>query len=237
MPTRTEQKIWYLKQIFHGSDDLIRDIERVTHMQDMSKNQLIAGPEINCGKIFILKKGSVNVYQVYNGKKIILDTLAPGDIFGDIRNVGNQNAPSDNCREMPFVEAREDSIISIAQSRDIYRIMQKYPDVAISLLQNLSNQLLRAESKIQDLALRSVSERIVRELSRIAEKTGENLPDRYVIDHPITHEQLAMMVGATRETVTKALSSLRSRGLVNIQNNKYSIFKQIAQPSFRTRVG
>lgn len=228
MPTRTEQKIWYLKQIFHGSDELIRDIERITHMQDMSKNQLIAGPEINCGKIFILKKGSVNVYQVHNGKKIVLDTLSAGDIFGDIGGSGD-------CKEAPFVEAREDSVISVAQSKDILRLIQRHPEIAINLIQSLSSQLWRADSKIQDLALRSVGERIIRELSRIAEKTGENLPDRYVFDSPITHEQLAMMVGATRETVTKALSVLKSKGAIIVKNNKYSILKQIAQPSFKPR--
>lgn len=229
MGTRTELKIEYLKQIFKGSDNLIRDLERITHMQDVTKGQLIAGPQINCENIYILKKGSINTYFVYDGKKIIVDTLKPGDIFGDVNGVCSV---AGTCDESPFVEAREDSVLSIANSRDLYRVMQRYPDLAIQVLRNVGNRLSRAERKIQDLALRPVSERIVRELTRLAEINGENTVGYYRLDGTITHEQLAMMVGATRETVTKALTILRSKGIVNIQQNHYIINKQMTQPRF-----
>ena len=80
--------------------------------------------------------------------------------------------------------------------------------------------------------MRPVSERIVRELTRLAEINGENTVRYYRLDGTITHEQLAMMVGATRETVTKALTTLRAKGIVNIQQNHYIINKQMTQPRF-----
>jgi len=230
MGTRTEIKIEYLKQIFKGSDDLIRDLERITYMQDVIKGQLIAGPQINCENIYILKKGSINTYFVYDGKKIIVDTLKPGDIFGDVNGVGSI---AGECDEAPFVEAGEESVLSITNSHDLYRVMQRFPDLAIQVLRNVGNRLSRAERKIQDLALRPVSERIVRELTRLAEINGENTVRYYRLDGTITHEQLAMMVGATRETVTKALTILRSKGIVNIQQNHYIINKQMTQPRFK----
>ena len=232
MGTRTEVKIAYLKQVFNGSDELIRDMERVTHMQDFSKNQLIAGPQINCNQIYILQKGSVNVYFVHDGKKIIVDTLKSGDIFGDVRGEG---ARSNSCDDAPFLEAREESVICVSISTDFYRVLQRYPELSLQVLQNVGGRLMRAERKIQDLALRSVSERIVRELTRLAEIEGENNVRFYRLDGSITHEQLAMMVGATRETVTKALTSLRSRGIIEMQKNHYIINKQIAAPSFSPR--
>jgi len=230
MGIRTELKIQYLRQVFDGPEELFLDLEKITHMQDVSKGQLIAGPQINCDNIYILKKGAINTYFVYAGKKIIVDTLKPGDIFGDINGSG---ASSGTCDEMPFVEAREDSVLSITNSRSLYRVMQKYPELSIQILRNVVSRLARAERKIQDLALRPVSERIVRELTRLAEINGENAPSFYRLDGIITHEQLAMMVGATRETVTKALTFLKSRGIVNIQKNHYVINKQMTQPSLR----
>lgn len=229
MGTRTEQKIAYLKQVFNGSDELIRDLERVTHMQDFAKNQLIAGPQINCNQIYILQKGSVSVYFVHDGKKIIADTLKSGDIFGDVRGEG---ARSNSCDEAPFLEAREDSVICVSISSDFYRILQRHPELSLQILQNVGSRLARAERKIQDLALRTVSERIVRELSRLAEIDGENNLQYYRLDGTITHEQLAMIVGATRETVTKALTSLRARGVVEVKKNHFIINKQMVQPSF-----
>ncbi len=211
---------------------MIRDLERITHMQEVGKGQLISGPQINCDKVYLLKKGSINIYYVLNGKKIIIDTLTAGDIFGDIRGVGSDR---NYCEDNPFAEAREESIISLALGRDLVRLLQRYPELGIQVLQKVGNRLNRAEKKIQDLALRTVSERIVRELSRLAEISGEDSPTRYVVNAVITHEQLAMMVGATRETVTKALTSLRERGIVVIEKNHYVINKQITQPSFKER--
>lgn len=229
MGTRTEIKIEYLKKIFHGTDDLIRDLERITHMVDVTKGQLIAGPQINCDKVYILNKGSINLYFVYDGKKIIIDALKQGDFFGDINGVGSLSGV---CDDAPFVEAREDSVLSVTNSRDLYRLIQKYPELGIQFLQNFGNRLARAERKIQDLALRPVSERIVRELTHLAEINGENEVRYYRLDSAITHEQLAMMVGATRETVTKALTLLRSKGIVNMRDNRYIINKQMTQPKF-----
>jgi len=232
MATRTETKIAYLKQVFNGSDELIRDLERATHMQDFAKNQLIAGPQINCENIYILQKGSVNVYFVLDGKKIIVDMLKPGDIFGDVMGIG---ARSKLCEDSPFLEAREDSVICVSVSSDFYRVLQRYPALSLQVLQNVASRLARAERKIQDLALRTVGERIVRELSRLAEIEGENNLKFYRLDGTITHEQLAMMVGATRETVTKALTLLRSRGIVEMEKNHYIINKPMALPSFSVK--
>lgn len=230
MSTRTEAKISYLKEIFNGSDELTRDLERFTHMQEMNKGQLIAGPNINCDKIYILTKGSVNIYYVYDGKKIIVDTLMAGDVFGDMNN--NTEGNGGKCDDAPFLEAREDIVVCVSLKNDLYRILQRYPELAIKVLQKVSGRLSRAERKIQDLALRTVSERIVRELARLAEVGGENYVDRMEISGAITHEQLAMIVGATRETVTKALTSLRQRGIVVVRENKYIIHKQMSQPRF-----
>jgi len=232
MATRTEVKIVYLKQIFNGSDELIRDMERATHMQDFSKNQLIAGPQINCENIYILQKGSVNVYFVLDGKKIIVDTLKSGDIFGDVMGNG---ARSKVCDDAPFLEAREDSVMCVSISSDFYRVLQRHPSLSLQVLQNVGSRLARAERKIQDLALRTVGERIVRELSRLAEIEGENNMRYYRLDGTITHEQLAMMVGATRETVTKALTLLRSRGIIEMKKDHYIINKPMALPSFSVK--
>lgn len=229
MGTRTELKIGYLKQIFNGSDDLIRDLERVTHMQDVEKGKLIAGPHINCDMVYILNKGSINIYFVNDGKKIIVDSLKQGDIFGNVSGVADISGIYD---EQPFAEAREVSVISSLNSRDLQRLIMRYPEFGVEILKNIGSRLFRAERKIQELALHTVSERVVRELTRLAEINGENMPGYYRLDGVVTHEQLAMMVGATRETVTKALTSLRERGIVNIQKNHYIVNKQMSQPGF-----
>lgn len=228
---RTEQKLWYLRhiRIFEGMPEaLAHEIERMTRMEEVGPHEMIYQPKEAHGRVYILKKGAVRIYGLApDGKRVILDTLQPGDLFGDLGGdaphavVGN------------FAEATTGSLICIAPKADFLRLLHRYPEVALRIIQDLGTRLASAEQKIRDLALHDVADRLVHELTRLAEKSGQQ-GDVLSVSQRLTHEELGAMIGASRETVTKVLALLRERGIVTAEHGMYRV-RRSASPRAENR--
>jgi len=116
------------------------------------------------------------------------------------------------------VIAMEDSHLLVLRREDFRRRVESSPAVAWSLLSELSRRLRRADEKIGGLVLLDVPGRIARLLLDMAEETGTNL-----IEKPLTHQTIAQMIGASRETVSRAMREFQDNGLISVQRRQISI--------------
>jgi CRP/FNR family transcriptional regulator len=112
-----------------------------------------------------------------------------------------------------FAEAVEDSLICVMSRPDVERLIVKKPDVAIRMLEVLSERLVAAESRQEALAFQAVKVRLARELLRLAEGDVARA----------THQDLGDTIGAYRETVTKTLDEFQREGLVDLSRMKITI--------------
>ena len=90
------------------------------------------------------------------------------------------------------------------------------PEVALHLLRALAQRLRRANDVMADLVFTDVPGRVAKQLLDLADRFGEQQSDGLHVNHDLTQEELAQLVGASRETVNKALADFVTRGWIHL---------------------
>lgn len=204
-------KIWYLKQVHvfrDMPDDFTDRLHQITDSAEFGRQELIFSPAEAREKVYILKRGEVRIYRYAGDRKVVVDTLRPGDIFGDL--LGESDAAPAN-----YAESIGRTYVCVAGKAEFFSTLRLWPDVALRILQKFGSRISEAEEKIRDLAGLNVTLRLLNELVRHAklDSTPETvgLP---VISHRLTHQELADRIGSSRETVTKAMAVLKMHGYI-----------------------
>lgn len=201
-------KIWYLKQIdlFSGiPDQEIMKISNQVVERKCRKKELLYSPFDENNSICLLKKGEVTLYHSHYGKKIIIDVLKAGSIFG---NISFNQKTNDH-----FAEVTEEAYICFFSKDDFTKILESKPELTIKFLQIVSDRLQEYENRLKD-NLYDAKEKILHQL-KLLETNKKNLINRLTGNKPnITHDKLAALTGLSRETVTRAITALRKEGKI-----------------------
>jgi len=169
-------------------------------------------PEDTGEVLFLLKKGRVQLYRIApNGKKLIVATLGPGAIFGEMSLVGQgmHNA---------FAEATDECVLCVMSRSDVERLIREKPNVAFRFVQALGTRLTQLESRLEDIAFKSIPSRLAGLLLQLSEEQA----DRGDISG-YTHQDFSEMLGTYRETVTQTLNEFKADGLIEIGRKKISL--------------
>ena len=162
--------------------------------------------------LFVVREGRVKVVLIgEDGREVILGVLGVSDHFGELALI-------DDRPRSAHVIAMEDSHLLVLRREDFRRRVESSPAVAWSLLSELSRRLRRADEKIGGLVLLDVPGRIARLLLDMAEETGTNL-----IEKPLTHQTIAQMIGASRETVSRAMKDFQDAGWITVERRKIGL--------------
>lgn len=218
-------KLWYLSQI-NVLEALpkpsLEEIERLAPMHTAPKGKLILSPENRPDILYLLKRGRVRLYKVGpNGKQFTLGILGGGNIFGEIE------AFSAVTRDV-YAEAMDDTLICALRRSDLEQILAAQPQLALKMLQALGERLREAEDFLQMLATSDVRSRLLYLLSKLAEQFGVVRGNMVHLDLDLTHQELANMIGSTRETVTATLSALSREGVVRTGRRSIEINREAA---------
>jgi CRP/FNR family cyclic AMP-dependent transcriptional regulator len=206
-PYGPDHKIRYLSLI-----DILRDLELPvlawladhTTMITARRGQLIYTPGETREALFLLKAGSVRLYRLtVDGKKLVLSTLEPHTVFGDMPLAGQQMYGA-------YAEAVSDCTICVLGRADLEKLIETRPLVAIRLLEIVGQRLLEAEAIIEDFAFKGVPARLATLLVRLSGRDGADEVRGY------SHQDLAEMIGSYRETVTATLDDFKRRDLVAV---------------------
>ncbi|MFQ5809002.1 MAG: Crp/Fnr family transcriptional regulator [Armatimonadota bacterium] len=217
------EECWYLEQIniFEGlSEADLADIARLVTTEHYGREAVIYSPEDEAGSIYLLEEGKVKLSKVANdGKEITIAVLQGGDVFGEL-------SMSDGETYEVFAEVLEDARVCIISRDDFSALVREKPEIAMMLIRSMSERLRRAESQIEDLVFRSVPARVAHLMMKLADEHGRVSRDGITIDLRLTHQDIANMVGATRETVTNVLNDLRNDNIIEIEQKRVRIVDQ-----------
>jgi len=200
--------------LFRGlGPDEMGDIAERLPMATCRIGQVIYEPGETGEALFILKSGHIRLYRIApDGRKLVLATLGPGTAFGDMSVLGQSMIGS-------FAEATEDCTICIMSRVDIEQIILEHPRVAIRMVELLSSRLRDVENRLEQMAFAPVPTRLARLLLDL-EQDGE------VAGH--SHQDLAEMIGTSRETVSRALVDFKTEGWVGIDRRCIRIMDRAA---------
>ncbi len=219
-----QNKLWYLKHINLFSAltmPELQEIDRITRMQEVKKRQPIYLPGDPSTTVYLLKKGRVKIANSNSsGKEITFAILEPGEIFGELEVL------EDSLRETQ-AEALEDVLICAIRREDFDRYLRGHPDMSVKLTKLIGLRLRKIQSRIEDLVFHDVPARLAHMLLELSQTEG--VPDGALIRirAKLTHQELANLIGCTRETVSHTLSLFREQGLVRIEGRSITILNSV----------
>jgi CRP-like cAMP-binding protein len=204
--SRGQHKRDYLREqeLFRDlTPDDLSVIDRQTRMVTCPKGRILYSQEDRAEALFLLKRGRVQLYRLTpGGKRLELATLEPGTFFGEMPLLG------ESLRHA-YAEAIDDALVCVMSRADVERLVRERPEVALRMIEVLGRRLATSETRLEELAYRSVPARIAAVLLRLS--SGYEFE---VIS--ITHQELGDMIGALRESVTKTLDEFQAQGLVKL---------------------
>jgi CRP/FNR family transcriptional regulator, cyclic AMP receptor protein len=188
-------------------------IEHATVMRTIPKGQIIYSQEDRAEALFLLKHGRVSIYRLTpTGKRLDLTTIEAKGFFGEMPLLG------ESLRHA-FAEAAEESLLCVMSRADVERLILQQPQVALRMIEVLGNRLALTETRLEELAYRSVSARIAALLLRLSDERGGNRQ----AELRVTHQEIGDRIGALRETVTKILDEFQMDGLVELRRGHVRI--------------
>jgi len=160
--------------------------------------------------LYLLEAGHVELVSLdENGSERILHIFRPGDIFGEIL-FSIERRPFDTI-------AVDEARIAIMSKATFLEFQRTFPAWALNFIRLVSDRLFTAERDLAALSRTWTRPRLVHLLLKLADTLGRETPQGTMITVPITHENLANMIGASRVRVTTTLSQLKRDGLISKQ--------------------
>jgi len=161
--------------------------------------------------MYVILSGKVRMSRPADaGRENILTLLGPGDLFGELTLF-------DPAPRLATATAITDVTLAVFTASAMKAWLSTEPEAAWHFLHLLASRLRRTNDALENLLFGDVPRRVTRTLVDMAGKFGDPVPDGIRVHHELTQEQLAQHVGASRESVNKALSELASRGVIRLE--------------------
>jgi CRP-like cAMP-binding protein len=165
--------------------------------------------------MYIIAEGSVKVTKLSgDGREKILELLEVGDFFGEM-------SLFDEAPRSASVKAMSDVRILALARNDFLHLLSRSPDLALSVIQELTRRLRQVDEQASSLSFQRVKERTMGLLLRLAKDASNHEGRRKT--PVLTHQQIADMIGTSRETVTRAVKGLKEEGWLEQEGKRYLV--------------
>ena len=183
--------------------------------QSFRPRQLISGGQSGdaSGWIFLLLEGSASLSIQRDDRQAVLAYLHPGDFFGECSL----------CEERPrpgiTIRARGPAVVAMTRSEEFVELARNYPEFALELATQLAARLARAHWQVAGHALLDVTQRVTHALSELCAEPGAKRGDDGVTLR-INRQELAALVGCSREMIARVFKSLENDGHIAIAGHR-----------------
>ena len=162
-------------------------------------------------RLYVILSGKVKLTRTaVDGRENLLGVLGPSEMFGEL-------SLFDPRPRTASAVAVTDSVLAGLGHDDLRPFLSSRPHVSLQLLKSLAARLRRTNDVMADLVFTDVPGRVAKALLELADKFGKEGEDGLHVHHDLTQEELAQLVGASRETVNKALAEFALRGWLRIE--------------------
>jgi len=162
-------------------------------------------------RLYIVTQGKIKLGRTAaDGRENILAVLGPGEMFGELSLFD----PGPRTAAATAITA---ATLSGLGHDDLQPLLTTRPEVAERLLAALARRLRRTNEAMADLVFSDVPGRVAKALLDLSTRFGEETEDGLRVTHDLTQEELAQLVGASRETVNKALADFAARGFLRLE--------------------
>ena len=214
MPMSLQEQIRLLSMVdIFGplSPGEMEDLAKRTPDTFLERGDILYTPQDGADRLFILKKGRVQVYEVNrSGEEITLSVVEGGSVFGEMALTGQK-------LEGLYVRSLVPSTVVSLGRDDLEGLIVKKPEVGLRLVRELAERLHASEARYADVVGKDVPARLATLIVALVDSEGLVTDESYRIPTRYTHEQLASMIGCKRVAVTRAFSRLKEIGAVELK--------------------
>ena len=211
---------WYMKNCNLFDQVAPEDIawlERHSRMRKLKRGEPIYLPSQSPDGVILVASGRVKIcHSTPEGKQAIIDFVDAGEVFGELALLDSQQRDE-------YAEAAEKTTLIMIPKGELQALVRKYPRIVISVTKLIGIRRQKVERRLRNLLFRSNRERVVHLLIELAEKYGEPSDDGVVLKIRLSHQEMASVIGSTRETVTVILGQLQNENLVTIARRRIAI--------------
>jgi CRP/FNR family transcriptional regulator, cyclic AMP receptor protein len=193
------------------SEEEMEDLAKRTPDTFLEQGDVLYSPQDGTERLFILKKGRVQLYEVdRSGEEITLSVVEDGNVFGEMALTGQS-------LQGVYVRALTPSTVVSLRREEFEELIMKKPEVGLRLVRELAQRLHASERRYADIIGKDVPARLATLILTLVDSEGLVTNESYRIRTHYTHEQLASMIGCKRVAVTRAFSKLKESGAIQLK--------------------
>ena len=215
-------KVEHLRKVPIFSDLSDSDLKKISEKMISrlyEKGKMILLEQSQGETFFIIISGVVKVTRLSDdGREVILAILGESDFFGEMSLLDGEG------RSANIVANEKSEVVTLSRS-DFLDCLQKYPKIAIALLEELAVRLRKSDQHIESLSLSDSEQRIGVTLIRLAEELGTIKQGDVNVKNLPYQQDIANMAGTSRETVSRTLKLLETKNLLKRDGRNLTIYK------------
>lgn len=198
------------------ADDLRQIIDQL-EVQAFAKGELVVRQGDRTDSLYVIIDGRVDVFLCNDkGKEIILNSLGPGDSFGEL-------APLGGIPRQASIETTEPAHLAVISRQLFMDSLLTRPNIAMRLIDRLVVLIQDLTEEVGSLALEDVYGRVV----RVLHKHSVEMPDGRLVTDRLTQQDIALRVGASREMVHRILKELKTGGYIRNDGKRIVILRKL----------
>ena len=211
------QRIWYLSRCSLFERLSPADLRRLEHhalLRRIKKGSAVFIPRDAADHVCLVVDGRIRLCtSTPDGKRAILGFIEPGEIFGELALI-------DPASREERAEAEKDSTIVLVSGAVVREIMNESTELALGVTKLIGFRRTRIERRLKSLLFRSNRDRLIHLLMETAERYGKKIGNEIHLEIKLSHQDIASIIGSTRESVTNTLGELQRDGLLRIARQK-----------------
>lgn len=201
----------------HLDAEEIRRIESVSQTRRVRRGETIYLPADAADGVLLVVSGRIKICHLTGeGKQSILVFVEPGEVFGELALI-------DPTTRNECAEAVEATQLVLIPREDLQRAMMAYPQLSHGITKLIGLRRRRIERRLKNLLFHSNRERLVHLLLELVEQYGRVDEDGIELTIKLSHQEMANIIGSTRETVTVVLGELQKENLIEIARRRVRI--------------
>ena len=218
IPLQDEKRaLWVLKKLPLLQDlahDTLARLAESVQLLDLRRRHVIYLPGDPGRAVYFLSTGRVKISKVTrDGKELTLDYRGPGDVFGELCLI-------DGGPREEMAEAMDSALVAEVDRNVFERLIQREGLVGYRLSKILAQRRREIENKLENLVFKDVNSKLAELLLRLATEYGVDDSRGTLVAIKITHQEMANLIGSTRETVSLTLSQFKRSGLIHTEGRK-----------------
>jgi CRP/FNR family transcriptional regulator, dissimilatory nitrate respiration regulator len=213
----------FLKQcpLFAGlKEEDLKRIRGISLSRRVGKKEILFSEGENAKGFYVILSGKVKLYKISaEGKEQILHVVAAPDAFAEAALFLEGTYPA-------FAEALSDSHLLFFPKREFIRLIENNPQLSINMIVSLSHFLKKFASLIEELSLKEVSSRIAKYLIDLSVKSSKEGKHPSEVELDLSKTQLAAKLGTISETLSRTLSKMKGKGIIDVKKNRILILNR-----------